>query len=126
MILNTGNNTKSKGFLGEAQVVTWLKQNGYHILCQNYACKTGEIDIIAQKDEFVCFIEVKTRFITYFDLSELITPSKQKKIINTARRYIALYGNHQQVYRFDVALVEKMPDGLIVNYIPNAFGGAEF
>lgn len=126
MSLSVGNNTKPKGFLGEAQVVTWLQQNGYQVLRQNYACKTGEIDIIAQKDEFVCFIEVKTRFITYFDLSELITPSKQKKIINTARRYIALYGDHKQVYRFDVALVEKTLDGLIVNYIPNAFSGAEF
>jgi putative endonuclease len=119
-------NTKPKGFLGENQVVSWLLQNGYTVLQQNFACKFGEIDIIAQKDEIVCFIEVKTRFTTYFDLSELVNFTKQKKIIATAKKYIALYGNTSQVYRFDVALVEKTPEGLFVNYIPNAFYGSEF
>ncbi len=118
--------TKPKGFLGEAHVVTWLQQNGYTVLRQNYATKLGDIDIIAKKDNTVSFIEVKTRFTTYFDLSELITPSKQRKIILTARRYIALYGNHNNIYRFDVALVEKTPEGLVVSYIENAFYGAEF
>lgn len=127
-MLSSVNNsqTKPKGFLGEAHVVTWLQQNGYIILAQNYACKLGEIDIIARKDNVVSFIEVKTRFITYFDLSELITPGKQKKIIMTAKRYIALHGNHNQIYQFDVALVEKTPEGLVVSYIPNAFYGSEF
>lgn len=118
--------TKPKGFLGEAHVASWLQQNGYAILRQNYTTKLGEIDIIAKKDNMISFIEVKTRFTTYFDLSELITPSKQKKIILTARRYIALYGNHQDIYRFDVALVEKTPECLVVSYIENAFYGTEF
>ncbi len=122
----TASQNKPKGFLGEQQVVTWLQQNGYAILAQNYACKFGEIDIIAKKQNVISFIEVKTRFITYFDLSELITPSKQRKIILTAKRYIALYGKPDQIYQFDVGLVEKTPEGLIVNYIANAFYGSEF
>jgi len=120
------NQNKPKGFFGEQQVVRWLQQNGYTIITQNYACKFGEIDIIAKKQDIISFIEVKTRFITYFDLSELITTSKQRKIIATAKRYIALYGNCRQIYQFDVALVEKTPEGLIVSYIANAFYGSEF
>ena len=120
------NQNKPKGFWGEQQVVNWLQKYNYTILTQNYACKFGEIDIIAKKQNVISFIEVKTRVTTYFDLSELITPSKQKKIIATAKRYIALYGKQHQVYQFDVALVEKTSQGLIVNYIANAFYGSEF
>ncbi len=118
--------TKPKGFLGEQQVVVWLQQKGYQILAQNYTTRTGEIDIIAKKGDVISFIEVKTRFITYFDLSELVNYQKQRKIIATAKRYIALYGNHHQIYQFDIALVEKTPEGLVVTYLPNAFQGAEF
>jgi len=125
-MLLSSNQNKSKGFLGEQQVVNWLQKAGYTILAQNYTCKFGEIDIIAQKQNVISFIEVKTRFITYFDLSELITLGKQRKIIATAKRYIALYGKPDQIYQFDVALVEKTPDGLIVTYLENAFYGSEF
>ena len=119
--------TKAKGFFGEAQVITWLQKNGYQILAQNYTTKGGEIDIIAQKGEVVSFIEVKMRMTTYFDLSELVNYTKQRKIILTAKRYIALYGRSDQIYQFDVALVEKLPAGeFSVSYLPNAFYGSEF
>lgn len=126
-MLVSSDKTKVKGFFGEAQVVAWLQKNGYQIIAQNYTTKLGEIDIIAQKQEVISFIEVKMRMTTYFDLSELINYSKQKKIISTAKRYIAMHGNHEQIYQFDVALVEKLPEGRYgINYLPNAFYGNEF
>jgi putative endonuclease len=126
-MLVSSDKTKTKGFFGEVQVVTWLQKNGYKIVAQNYTTKFGEIDIIAQKGDVVSFIEVKMRMTTYFDLSELINYSKQRKIISTAKRYIALYGNHEQIYQFDVALVEKLPEGQFgISYLPNAFYGSEF
>ena len=119
--------TKIKGYFGEAQVVSWLQQQGYTVLWQNYTWRAGEIDIIARKGETVSFIEVKTRMTTYFDLSELITQSKQKKIIHTAKKYIAAHGSASFSYQFDVALVEKLTTGLFsINYISNAFYGVEF
>ena len=124
---NSSDKTKVKGFIGEATVVNWLLQHGYTVLAQNYTCKLGEIDIIAKKGDVISFIEVKTRLRTYFDLSELITVSKQRKIILTAKRYIGFYGNNKQIYQFDVALVEKSQIGqLNVNYLANAFHGSEF
>lgn len=119
--------TKAKGFFGESQVVVWLQKNGYQVLAQNYTTKSGEIDIIAQKGDIISFIEVKMRMTTYFDLSELVNYTKQRKIISTAKRYIALNGNHTQIYQFDIALVEKLPNGQFgINYLPNAFYGSEF
>jgi len=119
--------TKVKGLFGEAQVVAWLKAHDYEILAQNYTSKMGEIDIIAQKGDVVSFVEVKMRLTAYFALSELITPSKQKKIIMTAKRYIALNSNSNHVYQFDVALLEKIShDNFKIEYLPNAFYGSEF
>ena len=113
-----------KGNFGEQKVVEWLQKNGYSILRQNYTCRQGEVDIIAQKDEVVAFIEVKTRLKLYFDLSQVITYSKKKKIIATAKNYISRYGDQNKVYRFDVALVEKVDNNFDINYISNAFWGS--
>lgn len=115
---------RGKGNFGEQKVVDWLQKNGYSILRQNYTCRQGEVDIIAQKDEVVAFIEVKTRLKLYFDLSQVITYSKKKKIIATAKNYISRYGDQNKVYRFDVALVEKVDNNFDINYISNAFWGS--
>jgi putative endonuclease len=117
---------KNKGQLGEERVVSWLKKNGYQVLDRNFLCRLGEIDIIAQKNDVVSFIEVKTRHRVYFNLSEVINKSKQKKIISAAKKYISRYGSAKYIYQFDVALVEKSMNGFEIDYLPNAFYGAEF
>jgi len=53
-------NTKKIGDLGEEISVKYLKNKGFSILETNYLRKWGEIDIVAEKDEVVHFIEVKT------------------------------------------------------------------
>ena len=49
------------GRAGENQAVEYLDKKGYEILVQNYRCRFGELDIVAEKDGALCFIEVKTR-----------------------------------------------------------------
>jgi putative endonuclease len=100
-----------------------LQTQGYTVQARNYSWRGGEIDIIAQKDNSVMFIEVKMRQHHYFSLSEIITSSKQRKIIATARKYIHENASwHETIYRFDVALLELLNDGTYTTtYIPNAF-----
>lgn len=52
---------KKLGKTGEDIATEYLKDNGFTILQKNFATSLGEIDIIAKKDNKVCFIEVKTR-----------------------------------------------------------------
>lgn len=117
--------TKTTGNQGELAVVKKLRQDGFSILRQNYQIRQGEIDIIAQKNELVVFVEVKTRKNQYFPLSQVITPSKQRKIIATAKWFIAQNKIVDTLLRFDVALVTEGKE-YTIDYIANAFQGALF
>lgn len=102
----------------ELAVVDFLIENSFTILEQNYAKFFGEIDIIAQKDDLIVFVEVKARNNPQASMLTLITPSKQRKIIKVAREYISKFGQERATYRFDVALVVGEKN---ITYIPNAF-----
>ena len=110
----------SLGKFGEDYTAEFLEKNGYEILDRNYRNGYGEIDIIAKKDEYIVFIEVKTRTSLDFGCpSEAVGYTKQKKIRNLASFY--LQGFPGLSARFDIAEVlinRKAPE---LNYIENAF-----
>jgi len=110
------------GKKGEEIVAKKLASKGYTILHTNYTRKYGEIDVIAQKGTLLLFIEVKMRKNPLFELEYLITPSKQKKIIATAKAYIAQYNHYNKDCRFDVALIVGTEYNYKLRYIANAFG----
>jgi putative endonuclease len=114
------------GDTGEAFVVKHLEKEGFVIRARNYACRGGEIDIIAEKKDVRAFIEVKTRTSEYFSLSELVTSQKQRKIIATAYQYNAKHGwQDDLVHRFDIALLVQHDQNYTLTYIPNAFAPGE-
>jgi putative endonuclease len=115
--------TKQVGNAGEEQTVTYLKSQGFTIVARNYAKRYGEIDIIAQKKDVLAFVEVKFRTKQFFDTTEVITRSKQRKIIMVAKEFICSHTVENKVCRFDVALIEKETNSLC--YIPNAFTESE-
>ncbi len=112
---------KQLGQQGEDLVAQKLQQDGFTILERNYRKQYGEIDLIACKDDVLAFVEVKMRTRCYFDLSEVITRSKQRKIAMVAQ-YYAVHNNYDdKVWRFDVALVEQGKTSPTITYLPNAF-----
>jgi len=52
------NNKKTVGQLGEEIARNALEKEGYRILEKNFSCKFGELDIVAEDDGVICFIEV--------------------------------------------------------------------
>lgn len=109
------------GNAAEEKVAQSLIQDGFTILERNYRKSNGEIDIIASKSDLMIFVEVKMRRHDYFDLSQVIVPSKQRKIIAVAKRYIAFKQKINYIYRFDVALLQGSDHNGKLIYIPNAF-----
>ena len=93
---------------GEALADSFLKKQGYRILKRNFKNKLGEIDIIAQDRDILCFIEVKTRdSIRQGSPLESITRSKQRKLIRLALLYLKSHCHLKQKARFDVVSVTK-------------------
>ncbi len=114
-------NSHILGQSAELEIVNLLQSQDFTILEQNYKKFFGEIDIIAQKNDLIVFVEVKARTNPKTSMFELVPQSKQKKIKQTANAYIAK-NNKKVSYRFDVALVqyckEKSPQ---ITYIAHAF-----
>lgn len=105
---------KTIGSFGENLAENYLINNGYKILNKNFSTKIGEIDIIAKDEEYICFIEVKTRFSSYYGLPcEAVNKSKQKKIIKNAKMFILKNKLFNSNFRFDVVEV-------ILNYNNNS------
>ena len=77
--------SRQKGDFGEARAADFLRDRGYRILDRNFHSRFGEIDIVAQKDETLHFVEVKSG---EGDPVYRITPAKLSKIIKTARIYM--------------------------------------
>jgi len=81
------------GQIGEEAAVTFLKQQGYQIVEQNFRNQLGEIDIVAYEGDTICFVEVKTRRSDIFGSPfESVTPAKQRKIAQVALSYLKFKG----------------------------------
>ncbi|MBE9043385.1 YraN family protein [Pleurocapsales cyanobacterium LEGE 10410] len=101
---------KEIGKLGEELIARWLQIQNYRILQQNWRCRWGEIDLIAQDrvEQAIAFVEVKTRGQNSWDHNGLlaINPTKQQKIWQTASLFLAKYPQLAELpCRFDVGLV---------------------
>ena len=104
---------------GEEMAALFLIKNGYRIFARNFRYKKSEIDIIAQKDKTIAFVEVKTRTTTFFQEPELsVTRSKQKQITLGANFYIQENDIDLDI-RFDIVAITLSPYKL--NHIEDAF-----
>ena len=116
--------TRELGRFGEEQAAKYLRRRGYSVTARNFSCRAGEIDIIAENQNFVVFAEVKLRRDANFaEAREFVTPAKQRRIINTARLWLGMNDCEKQP-RFDVIEVYA-PHGALgrvsINHIENAF-----
>jgi len=103
--------TNSKGVKYEQQALAYLKKQGLLLVCQNFYCRFGEIDLIMSDQETLVFIEVRYRKNQDYGGAEAsITRQKQHKIIKTAKHYLSQLDN-EPYCRFDViAINEKTID----------------
>jgi putative endonuclease len=95
------NNTEL-GSLGEQMACEYIRKKDFQIIERNYRFKKNEIDIIAQKDNQLIVIEVKTRHTAEIgEPWQAVTRNKQKQIIQVANQYIQT-NNIELETRFDI------------------------
>ena len=98
------------GEIGEDIAVKYLKKKGYYIIERNYCNKFGEIDIIAEKENYKIFIEVKSRTSeNYLELAH----SLYNKQIAHLRKAAVYFFVDQNIYlspiRFDLIAIKIDP-----------------
>lgn len=81
--------TKQDGDWGEALVEKYLSERGCRIVEREWRCRFGEIDLIAEKDGVLLFVEVKLRTnLQYGAPREYVTVKKQEKLRAAALLYL--------------------------------------
>jgi len=115
------------GNYGEDLAASHLALHGYACVARGYRSRFGEIDIIAQNDRYLLFVEVKTRRASAFagagvSAREAVDYRKRQRLTATAEFYLASHHTALQP-RFDVICVELNAAGACVGveWIENAF-----
>ena len=113
---------KKLGEWGELRAKNYLIEKGYHILSLNFSIRSGEIDIIALKQDYLVFTEVKTRTNTnYGPPQAAVGYRKQEKIKNIAQYYVNLNDYQEYKIRFDVIAITINNQHHNLKHFINAF-----
>ena len=81
--------TLETGRWGEAEARGYLEARGYRLVAANYRTRLGELDLVMRNEEFLVFVEVKTREDASFAQPEaFVTPWKRKRIIKAALQFV--------------------------------------
>ena len=120
---------KEVGNLGESVAAEYLKRHGFSIRDRNVARKTGELDLVAEKEGTLYFVEVKTILTDEFpdakdsgddyDPSLNLHEAKIRKVARTGEWYV-LENNWEGDWQVDGCLVWlRRRDGMAhVSYLP--------
>ena len=110
------------GSEAEERCVAWLERAGYCIRERNWLAREGELDIVAERNEVLCFVEVRMRSTAVWgDPSHTVSFSKQRRVVKAALHYLFAYDLREKMMRFDVVSVVGHGEKATVEHIPNAF-----
>lgn len=90
---------------GEEAAARHLEAAGYRIVCRNYRCRLGELDIVAWDGPTLVFVEVKTRRGRGACPEEAVDGWKRARLARLARHFLASCGLGDVDCRFDVVAV---------------------
>lgn len=108
-----------KGDSAEQLALVYLQQQGLRLVCCNYRCKAGELDLVMKDGSALVVVEVRFRQSEQFGGAlASITRQKQVRIIAATQHYVIINKLNQVAIRFDVVAISG--DGSI-NWIKNAF-----
>ena len=109
---NPSKKTYQFGYFAEKYVMIFLWLKGYKILAHRYKSNFGEIDIIAKKNNFIIFIEVKARY-KKINVENVLNLHQINRIKKSAEYFMAKNQKLQNCHRrFD--FIEARPIFLFI------------
>jgi putative endonuclease len=112
MTPNTPDNRQT-GRAGEDLASIHLEKLGYRIVMRNWRCRIGEIDIIAERDGELVFVEVKTRNSSRFGTAaEAVDWRKAARLRRLALAYLTMMKEPQdRVCRIELIAITRKEAG---------------
>jgi len=112
---------RALGLAGEETAARLLAEGGLRIVDRNVRYPNGELDLVAETDRLVVFVEVKRRTdAARGTAAESVTPLKRSRVLRAARRWL---GDHPESrgreVRFDVVAIQDEP--FSIDWIRGAF-----
>jgi len=106
---------------GEKMAINYLLKNEYRIVAKNYRFLKAEVDIIAQKENTLIAVEVKTRSTDYFgDPQDFINQKKIKLLVSAMDNYVVERDLDVEV-RFDIIAIIKQKNVFQIEHLKDAF-----
>lgn len=120
--MTTQSHNQRLGALGERIAERWLTRHGFRILARRFRHGRRDIDLIAERDTLVAFVEVKARRgVEFGDPVEAVHHRKQRELTRSARVWIDRHGRAGETYQFDVVGVLLSENRVLVKHVTNAF-----
>ncbi|QAT85821.1 hypothetical protein EJ065_4268 [Corallococcus coralloides] len=113
---------REAGDVAEAEGVRLLESQGFRVVARNWTCRYGELDIVAEQGELMCFVEVRMRSTAAWgDPSHTVSFAKQRRVVKAALHYLFQNGIDGRMVRFDVISVVGQGEHARVEHLPAAF-----
>jgi putative endonuclease len=114
---NVGDPRHGLGRFGEKMAAVELSRRGYIIRECNWRCPEGEMDIIAEHEGWLVFVEVRTRRGRRLGSpEESITSAKGATLIRVAQSYLAQMDWPEIDWRIDVVAIELTRAGKLARF----------
>jgi putative endonuclease len=98
------------GRQAESRAAEYLKKQGLQLLCQNYRCRSGEIDLVMQDQQELVFVEVKYRSKSHFGgAAEYFHAAKRKKFESAVQHFLLEKGLNPLMvaHRIDLLAIDN-------------------
>ncbi len=109
------------GKKGENLAINFLIKNGYTILDKNYRYLKAEVDIIAQKDDVLAAVEVKTRSSRDYGLPQDFVNQKKIKLLVMAIDHYVVSKDLDVNVRFDIIAIIHENNKFEIEHLEDAF-----
>ena len=115
------------GIRGEKAAAQYLTRKGFEIRDRNWRCQAGEVDIVAEEEDALVFVEVKTRASCEHGFpEEAVDAKKRRRYELIASYYLKDHEVGDKAVRFDVvSILAVAPERAFLRHYRNAFEACE-
>ena len=132
MAESSAKSNRSLGRAGESIACDFLIKNGFQVVKRNYTVRGGEIDIIAENEKYIIFVEVKTRTAghsieKYGRGAAAVNSTKKEHFLFAVKSYMRAFPSEKKPRIDVIEITLENFEGCVatkISHYPNAFGGS--